>query len=266
MSSTPDMLVHTEAGITTLTFNRADKKNSITEAMYAAMADALAQAAQDAAVRCVVFQGDMAIFSAGNDIGDFQQQAAGGAGAQAGQDAGERPVWRFLRLLAAFPKPLVAAVCGPAVGIGTTLLLHCDLVYAGDNAAFSLPFVNLGLCPEAASSLLLPQMLGYHRAAEALLLGEPFMAEAALEVGLVNRVVPPAECNALAQAQARKLAAKPLSALMETKRLMKAGQAPLVQARMQEEGASFARLMAGPAAKEAFTAFMHKRRPDFSQC
>ena len=152
------------------------------------------------------------------------------------------------------------------MGIGTTLLLHCDLVYAGDNAAFSLPFVNLGLCPEAASSLLLPQMLGYHRAAEALLLGEPFMAEAALEVGLVNRVVPPTECNAVAQAQARKLAGKPLSSLVETKRLMKAGQASEVQVRMQEEGASFARLMAGPAAKEAFTAFMQKRKPDFSSC
>ncbi|WP_313075652.1 enoyl-CoA hydratase [Melaminivora sp.] len=261
--ATQDILVHTEDGVATITFNRVDKKNSITEAMYAAMADALTAAEAEAAVRCVVFQGDMAIFSAGNDIADFLQQSAQGA-PQA--DAGERPVWRFLHALAAFPKPLIAAVCGPAVGIGTTLLLHCDLVYAGDNAAFSLPFVNLGLCPEAASSLLLPQMLGYHRAAEALLLGEPFLAEAALEVGLVNRVVPPAECNLLAQAQAKKLAAKPLSALIETKRLMKAGQAAAVRERMREEGASFARLMAGPAAREAFSAFMQKRHPDFSRC
>jgi len=126
--------------------------------------------------------------------------------------------------------------------------------------------VNLGLCPEAASSLLLPQMLGYHRAAEALLLGEPFMAEAALEVGLVNRVVPPSECNAVAQAQARKLAAKPLSALIETKRLMKAGQAAQVRERMAEEGKSFGRMLSEPAAKEAFTAFMEKRKPDFSRC
>lgn len=259
-----DILVHTEAAVTTITFNRVDKKNSITEAMYAAMADALIAAEADAAVRVVVFQGDMAIFSAGNDIADFLQQSSAQGGQP--QGAGERPVWRFLNAIAAFPKPLVAAVCGPAVGIGTTLLLHCDLVYAGDNAAFSLPFVNLGLCPEAASSLLLPQMLGYHRAAEALLLGEPFMAEAALEVGLVNRVVPPAECNLLAQTQAKKLAAKPLSALIETKRLMKAGQSAAVSERMREEGASFARLMAGPAAREAFGAFMQKRRPDFSQC
>jgi len=258
--SEQDILVHAEAGVTTITFNRVDKKNSFTEAMYGAMADALNAAAGDAGVRCVVFQGDATVFSAGNDIGDFLRQ---GAQAQS-TDITQRAVWRFLNAIATFPKPLVAAVCGPAVGVGTTLLLHCDLVYAGDNAAFSLPFVNLGLCPEAASSLLLPQMLGYHRAAEALLLGEPFLAEAALEVGLVNRVVPPAECNALAQAQARKLAAKPLAALVETKRLMKAGQAPQVQARMQEEGASFARLMAGPAAREAFTAFMQKRKPDFS--
>jgi enoyl-CoA hydratase/carnithine racemase len=127
-----------------------------------------------------------------------------------------------------------------------------------------MPFVNLGLCPEAASSLLVPQMLGYHRAAEALLLGEPFMAEAALEVGLVNRVVPPTECNAYAQAQARKLAAKPLSSLIETKRLMKGGQTAKVLAVMAEEGESFGRMLREPAAREAFSAFMEKRKPDFS--
>jgi len=251
-----DILVHTEAGVMTLTFNRVDKKNSITSAMYAALADALAQAKDDAAVRVVLIQGDATIFSAGNDIGDFLNQPP------AGQDS---PVFRFLRGIAQFPKPIVAAVCGPAVGIGTTLLFHCDLVYAGDNAAFSMPFVNLGLCPEAASSLLAPQMFGHHRAAEALLLGEPFMAEAALEVGLVNRVVPPTECNAVAQQQARKLAAKPLSALIETKRLMKGGQQAAVLARMDEEGASFGRMLREPAAREAFTAFMEKRKPDFSR-
>ena len=252
-----DILVHTEAGIRTITLNRVDKKNSITAAMYGAMADALASAVDDPAVRVVLFQGHETVFSAGNDIGDFLNSPPAGL---------DSPVFRFLQGIATFPKPLLAAVCGPAVGVGTTMLFHCDLVYAGDNAAFSMPFVNLGLCPEAASSMLLPQMFGYHRAAEALLLGEPFMAEAALEVGLVNRVVPPGECNALAQAQARKLAAKPLSALIETKRLMKSGQAAQVAARMDEEGASFGRLMAGPAAREAFTAFMEKRKPDFSKC
>ena len=254
-----DILTHVEAGVMTLTFNRVDKKNSITRAMYAALADGLEQAAQDAAVRVVLVQGDATVFSAGNDIGDFQAAPA---------DPGPReqqPVWRFLRAIASFPKPIVAAVCGPAVGVGTTLLLHCDLVYAGDNAAFALPFVNLGLVPEAGSSLLLPQMFGMHRAAEALLLGEPFMAEAALEVGLVNRVVPPTECNAIAQGQARKLAAKPLTALMETKRLMKGGQQAAVLARMDEEGALFGRMLHEPAAREAFAAFAQKRKPDFSK-
>ncbi|GAB4202856.1 MAG: enoyl-CoA hydratase [Tibeticola sp.] len=251
-----DILIHTEAGVTTLTFNRLERKNSITAAMYAALADALEAAATDAAMRVVVFQGHETVFSAGNDINDFLQQPP------AQEDA---PVFRFLRAIATFPKPLVGAVCGPAVGIGTTLLFHCDLVYAGDNAAFSMPFVNLGLCPEAASSLLVPQMLGYHRAAEALLLGEPFMAEAALEVGLVNRVLPPAETNAYAQSVARKLAAKPLASLIETKRLMKQPQAEAVLRTMREEGASFGRMLREPAAREAFTAFMERRLPDFSK-
>ena len=251
-----DILVHTEAGVCSITFNRLDKKNSITAAMYGAMADALQAAQDDAAVRVVVFQGHETIFSAGNDIADFLNQPPAGEGA---------PVFRFLRGLAAFPKPVLAAVCGPAVGIGTTLLFHCDLVYAGDNAAFSMPFVNLGLCPEAASSLLVPQMMGYHRAAEALLLGEPFMAEAALEVGLVNKVLPPTEARSYAHTVAAKLAAKPLSSLIETKRLMKKGQAAQVQAVMAEEGASFGRMLREPAAREAFGAFMERRKPDFSK-
>ncbi len=251
-----DILSHIEAGVMTITLNRVDKKNSLTQAMYGAMADALAQATDDASVRAVVIQGHATVFSAGNDIGDFLN------GPPSTQ---ESHVFRFLRGIAAFPKPLVAAVCGPAVGVGTTMLFHCDLVYAGDNAAFSMPFVNLGLCPEAASSLLVPQMLGYHRAAEAILLGEPFMAEAALEVGLVNRIVPPMEANGVAQTQARKLAAKPMGALIETKRLMKKGQAGLIAQQMDDEAASFGRLLKAPEAKEAFTAFLEKRKPDFSR-
>lgn len=250
-----DILVHAEGGVLTLTLNRLERKNSITVAMYAGLADAIALAKDDAAVRVVLLQGHETVFCAGNDIGDFLDKPP------AGQDS---PVFRFLRGIATFPKPLLAAACGPAVGIGTTMLLHCDLVYAGDNAALSLPFVNLGLCPEAASSLLLPQMLGYHRAAEALLLGEPFMAEAALEVGLVNRVLPPTETNAYANAQARKLAAKPLASLVETKRLMKKGQQQAVLQQMLDEGETFGRMLTAPAAREAFTAFMEKRRPDFS--
>ncbi len=252
---TADILSHTDAGVMTLTINRLDRKNSITSAMYTTMADALASASADASVRAVVIQGHETIFSAGNDIGDFLNKPP------STQDS---PVFRFLRGISTFPKPIVAAVCGPAVGIGTTMLLHCDLIYAGDNAAFSMPFVNLGLCPEAASSLLVPQLMGYPRAAEALLLGEPFMAEAALELGLINRIVPPAEVNALAQRQAQKLAAKPISSLIETKRLLKKSNAPALAERMAEEGDSFGRMLAEPAAREAFTAFMQKRKPDFS--
>ena len=254
-----DILIHSDAGVTTLTLNRVEKKNSITAAMYTAMADALLQADEDNAVRTFVFQGHATVFSAGNDIGDFLNGPPRLEGA-----AQDTPVMRFLHAISTFSKPIIAAVCGPAVGIGTTMLFHCDLVYAGDNAMFSMPFVNLGLCPEAASSLLVPQMMGYHRAAEALLLGEPFMAEAALEVGLVNRIVPPTEANAVAQAQARKLAAKPISSLLETKRLMKKGQASLVAQQIAEESASFGRMLQQPAAREAFGAFMARRKPDFS--
>nr|MDP2190217.1 enoyl-CoA hydratase [Rhodoferax sp.] len=251
-----EILTDVTAGVMTITLNRVDKKNSITSAMYAAMADALMQAESDAAVRALVFQGHETIFSAGNDIGDFLNAPI------STQDS---PVFRFLRGISTFPKPVLAAVCGPAVGIGTTLLFHCDLVYAGDNAAFSMPFVNLGLCPEAASSYLAPQLMGYGRAAEALLLGEPFLAEAALEMGLISRIVPPSEAAALAQRQAQKLAAKPLTSLIETKRLMKKAQAAVVAERMVEEGTSLGRLLREPAAREAFTAFMEKRKPDFSK-
>ena len=246
-----DILIDCSDAVLTITLNRVEKKNSITVAMYAAMADALTAAATDDAVRVVVLQGHETIFSAGNDIGDFMQPSA---------DTAERPAFRFLRAISTFPKPLVAAVCGPAVGIGTTMLFHCDLVYAGDNAAFSMPFVNLGLCPEAASSYLAPQLMGYGRAAEALLLGEPFLAETALEMGFISRIVPPGEAAALAQRQARKLAAKPQSSLVETKRLMKKGQAVIVAERMAEEGVSFGRLLAEPAAQQAFGAFMHKHK------
>lgn len=251
-----DILTHFDAGVTTLTLNRLDKKNSITSDMYAAMAKAIDEAQANSACRVLVIQGHESIFSAGNDIGDFLNKPPSTA---------ESPVFHFMRALSMFDKPVIAAVAGPAVGIGTTLLFHCDLVYAGDNAAFSMPFVNLGLCPEFASSILAPQMFGYHRAAEALLLGEAFFAEAALEIGLVNRVVPPTEVNGYAQAQAKKMAAKPLSSLVETKRLMKGGQNKTLIERMGEEGQSFRRMLTEPAAREAFGAFMEKRKPDFTK-
>lgn len=251
-----DILIDHEAGVTTLTLNRLQRKNSLTAAMYGQLADALTEASADAKVRAVVIQGHETVFSAGNDLGDFLNSPP------ASEDAA---VFRFLRGISGFAKPLVAAVCGPAVGVGTTLLLHCDLVYAGDNAAFSTPFVNLGLCPEAASSLLMPRLMGHTRAAEALLLGEPFSAESALEWGLVNRIVPPTQANALAQQQARRLAGKPMSSLLETKRLMKLGTQSEIAQRMSQEALIFGRMLGEPAAREAFTAFMDKRLPDFSR-
>ena len=250
-----EILSDNAAGVMTITLNRVDKKNAITAAMYGALADAMANAEADSGVRAIVLQGHETVFCAGNDIADFLNNPPA---------TPESPVFRFLRAISTCGKPLLAGVCGPAVGIGTTLLFHCDLVYAGDNAAFSMPFVNLGLCPEAASSILAPQLMGYQRAAAALLLGEPFMAEAALEMGLISRIVPPAQVNALVQQQARKLAAKPLSSLMATKRMMKQGQASTIAQRIAEEGAVFGRMLSEPAAREAFGAFIEKRKPDFS--
>ncbi|MBK9235798.1 MAG: enoyl-CoA hydratase [Rhodoferax sp.] len=250
-----EILSDNAAGVMTITLNRVDKKNAITAAMYGVLADTLAHAEADASVRAIVLQGHESVFSAGNDIADFLNNPPATAAS---------PVFRFLRAISTCAKPLLAGVCGPAVGIGTTLLFHCDLVYAGDNAAFSMPFVNLGLCPEAASSILAPQLMGYQRAAAALLLGEPFMAEAALEMGLVSRIVPPGEVNALVRQQARKLASKPLSSLLATKRLMKQAQAPAIAQRIAEEGAIFGRMLSEPAAREAFGAFVEKRKPDFS--
>jgi len=247
-----DILIQVENGITTLTLNRADKKNALTAAMYAALADALEVAQADSTVHVVLIQGTSSIFSAGNDIRDFLNPPP---------TDGPPPVWRFLRTLVQFPKPVIAAVCGPAVGIGTTMLLHCDLVYAGENASFSMPFVDLGLCPEAASSLLAPLMWGHHRAAEALLLGEPMTAAAARAMGLVNQVISPEKASALALTQARKLVAKPLASLIETKRLMKSGQQAAVLAHMEQERISFSRMLDAPAARKALTAFLQKRTP-----
>jgi enoyl-CoA hydratase/carnithine racemase len=254
-----DILSHQEGGVLTLTFNRLDKKNAITRAMYTALAVALENAAQDDAVRVAVIQGAAACFTAGNDLADFLSNPP-----DMTPGAEPAPVVRFLNILRDFPKPILAAVAGPAVGIGTTLLLHCDLVYAGDNAAFSLPFVNLGLCPEAGSSLLLTQLVGYTRAAEKLMLGEAFYADEALDMGLVNRIVPPTEVNSYTQAQAAKLAAKPAASLRVTKALMKKPQTQLVGI-MQEELQHFGSMLRGPAAKEAISAVMEKRKPDFSQ-
>lgn len=250
-----DILSHLENGVLTLSFKRESRKNSILRQMYSDLAEALEQAADNADVRVAVIQGSDTVFTAGNDIGDFLEHPP---------TSSDAPVFRFMRALSQFPKPVVAAVCGPAVGIGTTLLLHCELVFAGDNAAFAMPFINLGVCPEFASSLLLAQVAGYPRAAELLLLGEPFNADTALDLGLVNKVLPPQEVAAHAQAVAQRLAAKPLSSLLATKALMKKSQAKLVQEVIADEADTFGQMLGQPAAKEAMSAFMEKRKPNFS--
>jgi len=251
-----NILTETEGGVLRMTFNRADKKNAITAAMYQALAHALRHAERDNAVRVALIHGAPDVFTAGNDLQDFLASPPRTADA---------PVFQFLRAVHEFPKPLLAAVSGLAVGIGTTMLLHCDLVYCAPGTRFSLPFVNLGLCPEAGSSFLLPRLAGYQKAAELLMLGEPFAAETAKEIGLVNAIVPTEALVATSMATARKLAAKPAASLRETKMLMKQGLHEAVKLAMGDESEAFRERLESPEAKEAFTAFLEKRQPDFSK-
>ncbi|MCY0387333.1 enoyl-CoA hydratase [Robbsia sp. Bb-Pol-6] len=244
-----------QGAVAVLRWNRPGKRNAITAAMYARMADLLAAADADPRVKAIVLGGTGPAFSAGNDIDDFIRHPP------MGPDA---PVTRFLHVLAALVTPLVAAVRGPAIGVGTTMLLHCDLVYAGSDARFGLPFAQLGLCPEAASSLLLPRLSGHQRAAEKLLLGDPFDAEEARAMGFVNRIVAPEAVEDEALRQAQRLVALPVAALRATKALLKADPMQTVAARIDAEIAQFAALLGGPAAQEALRAFVEKRRPDFA--
>lgn len=241
-------------GILTITINRPEKKNALTSAMYAAMADALEAAETDAAVRVIVFAGNGGAFTAGNDLQDFLNNPPQGD---------ESPVFRFLRAISTASKPLVAAVNGVAVGVGTTMLLHCDLVYVGTDARLSLPFVNLALVPEAASSLLLPAMIGYHRAAELLLLGEPFNAETAKDYGIANAIFPDARVLPEAMQVAAKLAAKPPTALRLTKQLLRQTRGDIA-GQMAAEGVHFRSQLKSAEAREAMTAFFEKRPPKFS--
>jgi enoyl-CoA hydratase/carnithine racemase len=251
-----NILIQRDDAILRIGLHRPDKKNALTAAMYLAIADALNAADVDAAVRVILLHGSEDAFTAGNDINDFLTNPP------RGNDTG---VARFLRAIADTKKPLVAAVAGPAVGVGTTMLLHCDLVYAADSAKFSLPFVNLGLCPEGASSYLLPLIAGYQRAAKLLLLGEPFDATTAHELGLVTEVVAPGALMSTASSVARKIAALPPSAVRTTKALMKRGLRQGIDEQMAEEARQFIQRLDSPEAKEAFSAFLEKRRPDFSK-
>ena len=233
--------------------NRPEKRNAITAAMYSAMADALEQATEDGQIRVVMIVGSGGHFTAGNDLKDFQDPAA--------LDR-DRPVFRFLSAIATFPKVLIAGVVGSAVGIGTTMLLHCDLVVAGREAKFAMPFVDLGLVPEAGSSLILPALVGRQRAAKLLLLGDRFGAEAALDLGIVTEVVDDGSVEEAARGLALRIAAKAPNAVMISKRLMN-GNVAAVEQRIGEEAAEFAALLRSPEVAEAIAAFYEKRPPKF---
>lgn len=250
-----EILTERAGAVCRLQINRPEKKNALTSAMYEALADALRSADTDRSVRALVIHGAGDTFTAGNDLRDFLERPPSGP---------DSPVFRFMATLAGFSKPVVAAVHGAAVGVGTTLLFHCELVYAADNARFSLPFVDLGLVPEFGSSVLLPSLAGYHRAAEYLLLGKPFDAQVAREMGLANAVVAIDQLLPTAMAAAQALAEKPAAALRLAKTLMRRGRQATVDTAIHDEGRLFAERLVSPEAKEAFAAFLEKRKPDFS--
>ena len=235
-----------------LTLDRPDKKNALTDAMYAALAAGLAEAAAAPEIRAVLLTGAGGAFTAGNDIADFMAVASGDA-VQA-----ERSVHRFLDQVAVFPKPLVAAVPGVAIGVGTTMLLHCDYVILGESARLAVPFVGLGVVPEAGSSLLLPACIGHQRAFAMFVLGEVLDAEKAEAWGLANRVVADGALAEVSLAIATKLAAQPAGAVVMTKRLMRDRDS--LEKRMADEAESFATCLATPEAKAAFAAFAARKR------
>ncbi len=245
------ILVIDSGGVLEILIDRPEKKNALTAPMYRAMTAALASASARPDIGVVLVGGLGDAFCAGNDLADFM---SGPDGAEAALD--------FIRAIAVFEKPLVAAVQGLAVGVGTTMLFHCDLVYAAPDAAFVMPFVNLGIVPEAASSLLAPATLGHAKAAAMLLLGEPLDAQGAERAGLVTAVVPADALLGHARAKAAALMAKPPEALLATRRLMK-GDPALVSARIEEEARIFREALQSPEAREAFTAFFEKRPPVF---
>ena len=240
-------------GVVEIRLNRTDKKNALTHAMYETCAGALIEGSARDSARVFLITAEGATFTAGNDIGDFQRASG---------DLAETPAWRFIQALISSSKPIVAAVQGAAVGIGTTMLLHCDLAYASPDASLSVPFVSMGLVPEAGSSLLMPLLLGRQRAARMLLLGEPLGAEEAFQAGLISGIVPLESLRKHAAARARALAAKPPIAFGSTRTLMHAGNAALAE-HMLKEGEAFRRALKGAEAREAFAAFLEKRSPVF---
>jgi len=250
-------------GVALIEIARPEKKNALTVAMYPAMAEALRVAVADKAVRAVLITGQPGIFTSGNDIEDFMQRGTGNSGQ--GSDILDSPVFQFMRALLDCDKPVVAAVTGAAIGIGTTMLLHCDFVYVSDEARLAMPFVSLGLVPEYASSLLVPQLMGHARAAEKLLLGEPFTPEQAVEFGLANAVLPAGEVVNHARRVAERFNALPPGAVREAKALMRGPQRDKLLQVIRAEGELFGKRLRSPEAMEAFQAFFQKRKPDFSR-
>ncbi len=249
------IVVETKNRVTRIELARPEKKNALTGEMYAMLASALTAARNDPQVRVVLLHGSRDCFTSGNDVSDFLKRKPGEAS----------PVFGVFEVLPAMEKPVVAAVNGPAIGIGTTLLLHCDLVYAAPGARFQLPFVPLGIVPEFGSTLLLPMLAGYQRAAELLLLGQPFTAEKAREAGIVTAIFPEESLFAEAEKAAAALAALPPESVRLTKRLMKARNSKAVNEQIAEEGRLFLERLASPEAREAMSAFLEKRKPDFSR-
>lgn len=245
------LLTQLDAGVFSVTFNRPEKKNAFTHAMYEAATAALLEADRRDDVRVVLLSGAGGAFTAGNDIGDFLEHPP------TGEDSA---VFRYLRALAGLAKPVLAAVEGAAVGIGTTMLLHCDYVVAGEKARFSMPFVNLGLCAEGASSLLLPRAAGFALASELLLFGDPFDAATALRAGIINKAVPEAQLKDVALERARALAQRPAQALKVTKALIRGPLREQVEVALKREGAEFVQRLASDEAKEAFMSFMSRGR------
>lgn len=245
------ILTEQQDGLLILTLNRPDKRNALNTGMYQALADALRQATRDEHVHALLLQGQPDCFTAGNDLADFVGKETLEA---------DDPILQFLHTLADFPKPVIAAVAGPAVGIGTTLLLHCDLVYLADNARLQLPFVELGLVPEFASSLLLPRAVGHLKAAELLLLADPMDASEALRLGLANRVLAPADLLPFAREQGLKLAAKPPMALQKSKALLKQELKQAVHFVIDLEARAFAQALQGEEAQSRIASKLQKRR------
>jgi len=243
-------------GVATIEIARPEKKNALTRAMYQAMADALVAANGDKSVRAVLIQGQPGIFTSGNDIEDFMGSPP--------RDE-EAPVFQFMRALVACEKPVIAAVNGAAIGIGTTMLLHCDFVYVADDARLAMPFVGLGLVPEFASSLVVPRLMGHVKAAEKLLLGDPFTGADAVECGIANAVLPAGEVVNQARRVAERFNNLAPSAVRESKRLMRSHSSAQVLETIKVEAEIFGARLRSPEASEAFQAFFQKRAPDFSK-